>query len=205
MIIKIANNKQSENHEYMDKLFRVRYDEFVVRRKWADLDRGDQKDIDDYDDEHTSYVICTDIMGNITGGARIRPTTISHMLEEHFSFLSHNKKVPKGPNIGECSRTFVSRKAKEKHITFLDVLIGVVELSMEQNYNQLTGVLETWWLNSYLGAGLEPTPLGAPKLYNGLNVMGVRFDVDGEILAHLQTTRERVARAASRIASIEAA
>lgn len=192
MLIKITPKDISAHTDVMDELFAVRYNEFVLRRNWSDLENGNMRDIDQYDDINTSYIIF-EKDASIQGGARIRPTTESHMLEEHFSFLSHTKTVPKGKHIGECSRTFVSRKARNKRETFLEVIIGVVELSIEQEYTQLTGVLETWWLNSYLALGLEPVPLGAPKKYKSLSVMGVKFDVSRKILANLYTLRERIA------------
>ncbi len=191
MIIKITPANMNQNTDILDELFMVRYDEFIIRRKWEELDKGSHRDIDDYDDNKTSYIIYKK-NGKILAGARLRPTIERHMLDEHFSFLSHNKIVPKGPKIGECSRTFVSRKAPNKKIAFLETIIGVVDLSIEQNYTQLTGVLEPWWLNSYLALGLDPIPLGSPRTYNNLSVMGVKFDVTSEILDNLYKLQQRI-------------
>jgi hypothetical protein len=63
----------------------------------------------------------------------------------------------------------------------------------------LTGILETWWLNSYLVLGLDAVPLGMPKEIEGMSLLAVSFPVDEKVRDNLKarlasavvTTRER--------------
>lgn len=184
MIKIITPETHSENRDLLRSLFSVRYDIFVKRRGWTELSRDDCLDIDDYDDADTSYVVKI-VDDRIVAGARLRRTTQKHMLADVFSFLSFDLKTPVGEKIGECSRTFVDRRHPAKRSVFLELLIGVADWSIAHGIEELTGVLELWWVNSYLAVGLQPVPLGTPKDYNGMLLLGVKFKVDGEVRAKL--------------------
>lgn len=108
------------------------------------------------------------------------------MLDEVFGFLCASGRAPSGPHIGECSRTFVDRSHPNKRSIFVDVLLGVAEHSVRVGYSQLTGVLETWWVNSYLAVGLAPKPLGLPQKYQDMSLMAVCFDVDEQTCVDLR-------------------
>jgi acyl-homoserine lactone synthase len=184
MLITVSKDNRQQHDELMDELFRIRYEQFILRRGWSDLKRPDMRDIDAYDDIDTSYIIALD-GARIVGGARVRPTTVPHMLDEVFGFLCKAGHAPAGDHIGECSRTFVDRRHPNKRSIFVEVLLGVAEHSVASGYTQLTGVLETWWAHSYLSVGLQPTPLGSPQNHQGLSLMGVCFDVNEVVLASL--------------------
>jgi acyl-homoserine lactone synthase len=134
-------------------------------------------DIDQYDDDQTTYVVKR-IDGIIVGGARLRPTTLEHMLKDVFGDLCEGGGPPTGPAIYECSRTFVARRHPERRAIFAEVLLAVAEICLEDGVEMLTGVLETWWLNSYLTLGLAAAPLGMPCDVEGMSLLGVSFKID---------------------------
>lgn len=189
MIITITNENRVENSSIIEALFRVRYEHFVLRRGWSYLSNTDHIDIDAYDDADTDYIVKLDA-GKIVGGARLRPTTIPHMLDEVFGFLCRSGRAPHDIHIGECSRTFVDRRYPSKRSIFVEVLLGVAQHSLKKGYSQLTGVLETWWLNSYLAVGLTAMPLGVPQEYEGMSLMAVSFPVDEHVCAGLAARLE---------------
>jgi acyl-homoserine lactone synthase len=166
-------------------LFQKRYELFVEGRGWRSLARPDRLDIDQYDDEHTTYVI-KQIGGKIVGGARLRPTTINHMLKDVFGDLCDGGCPPVGPTVYECSRTFVARRHPERRAIFAEVLLAVAEYSVARGVDTLTGVLETWWLNSYLALGLKATPLGMPCEIEGMSLLGVSFEIDASVRNNLR-------------------
>lgn len=169
-----------------NKLFAKRYELFVEGRGWDSLKRPERLDVDDYDDWNTTYIIKL-IDGEIVGGARLRPTTIPHMLKEKFSFLCDAGGPPTGRDVFECSRTFVARRHPKRRQIFAEVLLAAAEFCVENRVTTLTGVLETWWLNSYLAFGLKATPLGMPQQYDGMNLLAVAFDVDVDVRDRLRS------------------
>lgn len=173
-----------EDTKQLRELFAVRYEMFVEGRKWRALARPDRLDIDQYDDDHTTYIVKR-IDGTIVGGARLRPTTLPHMLQEIFGDLCEGGSPPTGSTVYECSRTFVARRHPQRRAIFAEVLLAAAQFCVANGVDTLTGVLETWWLNSYLALGLSATPLGLPKDVDGMSLLGVSFHVDDAVRASL--------------------
>jgi len=92
---------------------------------------------------------------------------------------------PIGPQIYECSRTFVARRHPQRRAIFAEVLLAAANFCLANNVNTLTGVLETWWLNSYLALGLNATPLGMPQDVDGMSLLAVSFVVDESVRVNL--------------------
>lgn len=179
--------------ELLRELFAKRYELFVEGRGWRALARPDQLDIDQYDDDQTTYVI-KQIDGEIVGGARLRPTLLSHMLRDVFGDLCEGGCPPVGPTVYECSRTFVARRHPERRAIFTEVLLAVAQYCIANGVDTLTGVLETWWLNSYLALGLSATPLGMPHDVEGMSLLAVSFEIDASVRDNLSHRLAMVAK-----------
>ena len=175
---------EKEGAQLLRDLFSKRYELFVEGRGWRTLDRPDHLDIDKYDDDQTTYIIKL-MNGDIVGGARLRPTLIPHMLADVFGDLCEGGAPPTGATIHECSRTFVARRHPERRAIFAEVLLAAAQYSLANGVDQLTGVLETWWLNSYLALGLNATPLGMPRDVEGMMLLAVSFNVDRSVCDNL--------------------
>jgi acyl-homoserine lactone synthase len=176
-------------------LFAKRYELFVEGRGWRSLARPDRLDIDQYDDDQTTYVI-KQIDGAIVGGARLRPTMLRHMLRDVFGDLCDGGSPPVGPRIYECSRTFVARRHPERRAIFAEVLLVVAQYCVANGVDTLTGVLETWWLNSYLALGLSAAPLGMPHDVEGMSLLAVSFKIDAGVRDNLSARLAMIAKAA---------
>jgi acyl-homoserine lactone synthase len=190
MISVIQAPLDEDSAKHLRNLFAVRYQLFVEGRGWRALERPDRLDIDQYDDDDTVYIVKR-IDGVIVGGARLRPTTNRHMLQEVFGDLCDGGSPPVGPTIYECSRTFVARRHPQRRAIFAEVLLAAAQFCLTNGVNRLTGVLETWWLNSYLALGLNATPLGVPKDVDGMSLLAVSFDVDDAVRANLSNCLAR--------------
>lgn len=180
-------------HDYLGALrnpmFRKRYELFVEGRGWSNLKRPDRLDIDAYDDARTTYIVAM-IDGDIVGGARLRPTVVPHMLQEDFAWLCRDGKPPTGPDVFECSRTFVERRHRQRRSIFGKILLAAAEFCVENRVTTLTGVLEPWWLNSYLAFGLEAAPLGLTREFEGMELLAVAFSVNEQIRDNLRKRME---------------
>jgi acyl-homoserine lactone synthase len=181
----LRSPENAQGTALLRNLFQKRYELFVDGRGWRALARQDRLDIDQYDDDDTTYVI-KQIDGVIVGGARLRPTVIKHMLQEVFGDLCESGAPPIGPTVYECSRTFVARRHPDRRAIFAEVLLAVAEFCVTNHIDMLTGVLETWWLNSYLALGLNAVPLGMPKEVDGMSLLGVSFKIDAAVRDNLR-------------------
>lgn len=171
--------------DVLHELFAKRYELFVEGRGWRALARPDRLDIDQYDDDQTIYIV-KQIDGAIVGGARLRPSLQRHMLKDVFGDLCDAGSPPTGPAIYECSRTFVARRHPQRRAIFIEVLLAAAEYCVANCIGMLTGVLETWWLNSYLVLGLDAVPLGMPKEIEGMSLLAVSFPVDEKVRDNLK-------------------
>jgi acyl-homoserine lactone synthase len=176
-------------------LFAKRYELFVEGRGWRALARPDHLDIDQYDDDQTTYVV-KQIGGAIVGGARLRPTVLRHMLRDVFGDLCDGGCPPVGSMVYECSRTFVARRHPERRAIFTEVLLAVAQYCVANGVDTLTGVLETWWLNSYLALGLSATPLGMPHDVEGMSLLAVSFKIDACVRDNLSARLAMIAKTA---------
>src|SRR4051812_26525047 len=112
-MISVITPLDSENVGLLQALFCKRYELFVEGRGWHNLERADRLDIDEYDDEHSIYIVKR-IGDEIVGGARLRPTIRRHMLNDVFGNLCYGGQAPTGAAIYECSRTFVARRHPQR-------------------------------------------------------------------------------------------
>lgn len=171
--------------DLMDALYWERYEAFVLGRGWSDLKRPDGRDIDQFDDADTVYIIGHDGQ-TVHCGCRIRPSEKPHLLREAFPQLVAGQPVPQGPDIFECSRLFVDRRHPERMKLFLQLLSATVDWYRERDAKTLTGVIETWWLNSFLSLGFDIVPLGAPSRLGRTSILAVRVSIDESLRANLR-------------------
>ena len=185
MITIIRAPYERDDFVTLQQLYAKRYELFVEGRGWRGLERPDRLDIDQFDDHHTIYIIKS-LDGNIVGGARLRPTLEKHMLNEVFGHLCDEGRPPMGETIYECSRTFVARRHPQRRAIFAEILLTAAQFCVQNGIDRLTGILETWWLNSYLSLGLDAAPLGMPQESEGMSLLAVSFHVDQAVVNTLK-------------------
>ena len=200
MITIIKAPYEPEDFSTLQQLYAKRYELFVEGRGWRGLERPDRLDIDEFDDERTIYIIKM-LDGDIVGGARLRPTLEKHMLNEVFGRLCDGGRPPMGATIYECSRTFVARRHPQRRAIFAEILLTAAQFCVENGVDRLTGILETWWLNSYLSLGLDAQPLGMPQESEGMSLLAVSFRVDREVVNTLKTRLSLLEDASARKAA----
>lgn len=84
-------------------LFAYRYQVFVEQLGW-DLNTPEGIEVDEFDHDDTFYVIANDNHDNITGCARLLPTTQPYLLEKVFPELLNGLSAPKSEKTWELSR-----------------------------------------------------------------------------------------------------
>ena len=165
-------------HLYEDVIeqhFRVRHEIFVEERKWDALRKPDGRDIDDYDNEDTIYLLALDNR-RVVGGYRLYPTTKPTMMSEVFPHLAAVRGCPSDPLVWEWSRFFVARDRRDGVLN-LQLMAAAQEFCLEQGIERLCLVMETWWLPRFHDIGFVVTPLGLPMLIEDSWTMAATIEV----------------------------
>lgn len=109
MIIFITPYNRHFFPKTLDRYFQKRYEVFIQRRQW-NLPHKNGREIDQFDNEDTCYIIWEE-KGKILGGARMLPTNKPYLLGALFSYMLDDK-VPKSSDIWEISRFFLDLPKK---------------------------------------------------------------------------------------------
>ena len=144
-------------------MFEDRRHVFVDLLKW-DLPVLDGRfELDEFDDEHATYLIIADEHGDHLGSARLLPTTRPHILGSLFSDLCAVP-PPSGPQVFEITRFCLSRRqnAASRRLTRNRLVSCLAWHALEQGIRTYTGVAEIAWLQQILAFGWDCRPLGAP-------------------------------------------
>jgi len=129
-------------------------------------------EVDQFDDEHASYVIIAGRDGGHLGSARLLPTTRPHILGSLFPELCAGA-CPADPDVFEITRFCLSRRqgAASRRLARNQLVSALAWHALEQGIRTYTGVAEISWLQQILAFGWDCRPLGAP-LRHASGVLG---------------------------------
>jgi acyl-homoserine lactone synthase len=181
----------SNRHLYeaqLEELFRLRHEIFVKERGWKDLERPDEREVDDYDNLDTVYFIALD-GERIVGGHRLYPTTKPTMLGDVFPHLAAVRGIPEDAGIWEWSRYFVVKDKRDGQLN-LALLAAVQELCLDEGISEISAVMETWWLPRFQQAGFAVRPLGLPALVHGKWTMAALIEISRDTLEYVKETAD---------------
>jgi N-acyl-L-homoserine lactone synthetase len=148
------------------ELFQYRYKVFIEQLGWELKTKGNIE-IDEFDNEHTCYVIAKNSEGNITGCSRLLPTTQPYLLECIFPILLEGTSPPKSKDIWELSR-------------FTSMNVNGLK---DNNNGQMTGELtqrllwKSFNVAKQHGAKgiISVSPLGIKRLLRSMGIKGQRL------------------------------
>lgn len=146
----------------MEEHFRIRHQIFVGERGWKTLERPDGREIDQYDNDDTIYLLALE-KDRVVGGHRLYPTTKPNMISEVFPHLAAVSGCPSAPDIWEWSRYFIVPDRRDGDLN-LRLMAAVQEFCLEEGITRVSAVIEMWWLPRFQQAGFVLTPLGVPAL-----------------------------------------
>ena len=92
-----------EYREQMEQAYRLRHRVFVEEMKWTDLDRGDGREIDQFDTDAAVHMLYLNDDGVLLGYQRMLPSTKPHLLSDVLPDLCDGER-PVGANIWEWTR-----------------------------------------------------------------------------------------------------
>ncbi|HEY0331658.1 MAG TPA: acyl-homoserine-lactone synthase [Rhodopseudomonas sp.] len=173
----------SNRHLYRDVLeqhFQIRHQIFVEERGWNTLRRPDGREIDDYDNDDTVYLLALEDR-RVVGGHRLYPTTKPTMMGEVFPHLAAVKGHPSDPRIWEWSRYFIVPDRREGSLN-LRLMAAVQEFCIDEGITHVSAIMETWWLPRFQEAGFVVRPLGLPALVENAWTMAALIEINEETL-----------------------
>jgi acyl homoserine lactone synthase len=103
MMYVVSGTQEELPHGLYTKVGHYRHKVFVERLGWQ-LQTFDNAEQDQFDRFDTAYVISRDQQGNISGCARLLPTTQPYLLGEVFPQLLNGIPPPNSPDVWELSR-----------------------------------------------------------------------------------------------------
>ncbi|MES2136936.1 MAG: acyl-homoserine-lactone synthase [Pseudomonadota bacterium] len=144
-------------------MFEDRKSVFVDLLKWDVPVLDGRFEVDQFDDEHATYLIIADEEGDHLGSARLLPTDRPHILGGLFAGLCAAP-PPAGPDVAEITRFCLSRRhgAALRRRTRNQLVSALVWHALEQDIRTYIGVAELAWLQQILAFGWDCRPLGVP-------------------------------------------
>ena len=193
MLIKTIDGTDVERHrDLMDAVFRLRFEHFVVRRKWA-LACRDGRDVDQYDGPEAIYLVVLDDDGLILACSRLNQTSRCSLLADLFPHLIETGEEPRSATLYEGTRFALSPALKSRaDIRHARSLLGctAAQLVLERGGTQIQAVVDYSAFQAFVEMSLRTRPLGLPQDYGGgLRVVGggrciaFRWDLTPELVA----------------------
>lgn len=170
-------------------MFEDRKSVFVDLLKWDVPVLGDRFELDEFDDEHATYLIIADKEGDHLGSARLLPTGRPHILGTLFADLCAAP-PPVGPNVSEITRFCLSRRqnAVTRRRTRNRLVSALAWHALKTGIRTYTGVAELAWLQQILAFGWECRPLGIPARFEcgvlGALAIEIRPDTPNRLAAN---------------------
>lgn len=177
MEIHVVN--QGNRHLYADTLtayFEARYPIFVEELGWRETNT-DRVEIDQYDNEHATYLIGL-IDGEVMTGTRLYPTSLPHLLSQHFPHMSPDG-IVRLPQVAEWTRGFIVPKFREQgHGPIKGQFCGsVMDYCLSEGITQIGGVQDCSWLPLWRRYRWNVVPMGPVTEVDGRKCVAAYFDV----------------------------
>lgn len=185
MIIHVhKGNKILFHHAEMEQMYKLRYDIFAGERQWKALHREDGRDVDDYDNDDTHYLLEVEY-GEVIAGARLYPSTGKTMIKDLFSYLVTLGGIPDEPDIWEVSRLFVRRKDRHSKAVF-KIMAALQEFCLLNKIAYTSQVMDTSWLPRLQKVGFKGIPLGLPSWEDDGIIIAVLIKASEEALVSVR-------------------
>jgi acyl homoserine lactone synthase len=171
MIVVIEQYNAHEYSTLMYEMFRLRAR--VIRdRLRSDVQDGDEKDRDKYDDEGPVYLIYTDDEARqVKGSLRLLPTTGPTLLADIFSDTLPAGVHLSAPTIWECTRFCIHDKIwssgqREERLFVSAVLVAALsDVAIRAGIESIIGDFDSTMLRLYRRIGCEVEVLGSTQRY----------------------------------------
>lgn len=186
MLLIVDSTNRAPEHKALRSMFEARKRVFIDLLKWDIPALADRYELDQFDDQHATYLLVTDGEANHLASARLLLTTRPALLDSLFGGLVEGR-VPQGHKVLEITRFCLSpgigaRQRREARDT---LLLALVDFALANGIETYTGVAELSWFRQVETFGWQCRPLGEPVLHRGQALVALRIDIDADTPARL--------------------
>lgn len=173
--------------QVLRSMFEARKQVFVDLLKWDVPVLEGKYEVDQFDDEHSVYLIVADEQGRHMGSARLLQTLRPHILDTLFPSLCAAA-PPRGQDVMEITRFCLGRNqnARQRLQTRNALVTALVDHGLQEGITAYTGVAELSWLQQILAFGWRCGPLGLPRAVEGRILGALRIEISAETPALLE-------------------
>ena len=172
----------------MEQVWRLRHEIFVEEYGWGDIARDDQREIDQFDDEHAVHFLCH-IDGELVGYSRMLPTTGPHLLRDVYPHLCEEER-PEGSDVWEWTRYCVRKDHRGRGRKLGPVanalLTAIVAWGIEGGLRSMVIQMNPLWMLVLVQLLFRPRPLGIIHEMDGADVLCVDCSFDARTLERLR-------------------
>ena len=186
MIVIGSQDREPSKEPLLRAMFEARKQVFVDLLKWDVPVLDGRYEVDQFDDEHATYLIVAGPSGEHLGSARLLPTSRPHILDALFPSLCAGE-PPRSRDCFEITRFCLGRNqnASQRLDTRNRLVSAIARYALENGIGTYTGVAELPWLQQILAFGWRCRPLGLPLVIDGRTLGALRIDIDSETPALL--------------------
>lgn len=161
-------------------MFAARKSVFVDLLKWDVPVLEGRYEVDQFDDEHASYLVLTSADGAHLGSARLLPTTGPHILGDLYPYLCEDG-PPRDASTFEITRFCLDRnlRARARRAVRDTLVTALVAHALDQGIRRYTAIAELGWLQQILAFGWRCSPLGLPQTVDGALLAALGITIDG--------------------------
>lgn len=184
----VVTGKQEElPNELYSKVINYRHKVFVERLGWQ-LQTYNNTEQDQFDRSDTIYLVARDEHGDISGCARLLPTTRPYLLGDVFPQLLNGMPIPNSPDIWELSRfaavdfntkTSIGPGQFSSPIT-LTLLHEAIAFAAKKGAKRIITVSPVGVERLLKRAGVHSHRAGPPMIVNGHPIFACWIDIAHE-------------------------
>jgi acyl-homoserine lactone synthase len=173
MIHVIGKHNRHLYADILEDMYRIRHKIFVETKGWVALAREDGREIDEFDNDETTYFLKLSQDMEILGGMRIYPTTGNTQLNTFFADRCQLKPAPLHKDHYEWSRYFIvepnHRDPRTRAAVHVELYLGIFEYVETMGIHSLSGFIEMPTFMHTLRMPWHVDQLGVPAEYGGTN------------------------------------
>lgn len=165
MIYFINRHNRARHRDLLRSMFRQRKVVFIDTLGW-DLKTVDgDMEVDEFDTDHTNYVISSDDGEDCLGSMRLIPSMQPHLMSEVFPHMCRNG-VPRHETIWESTRSSCHHAGLDSsgvNRIMSELYYGMIESSILYGFKQITFVANMKIVAGLARIGWDMLPLGIPQ------------------------------------------
>ena len=183
----------------LQSMFAARKAVFVDLLKWDVPVIDDKYEMDQFDDEHATYLVLAAPDGTHLGSARLLPTTRPHILGSLYAGLCE-RHPPQAANIFEITRFCLDRglNARERRVVRDTLVVALVEHALTAGIGAYSAIAEVGWFQQILAFGWRCRPLGVPQVMGQTTLAALYIEIDRTTPSRLAAAGIHTARALRR-------